>query len=269
MNENLRRLWQYLDNNRDATPIYQSVLNALETELASNAQPDAVSEPESHYGSSFYVPHLSSPTVAAFMAEIAATSKPESVLDPTCGSGILLKTVADRTRAATVHGVEIDKDVAHTSGTLLGTEATILVGDCLQTDLPLEKSYDLIVAEPPFGVRMQNPAKIEALDSPVRGDFADVLAAWVCTKLSEGGMAILILPPSFLWSTRSEQAKRAIRDLGCTVTGCIQLPGGSLQGTGIESYVVIIERAEQNEVFVGQYTPDPAHQEHHPVMCSP
>jgi len=260
MNESIRRLWQYLDRNRDTTPIYQSVLKALEKELASDAQPDAVSEAGAQYGSGFYVPHLSSPTVAAFVAEIAATKSPNSVLDPTCGSGILLKTAADRTEASTVHGIEIDEGVARTSDVLLGDDGAVFVGDCLQTELPLEKAYDLIVAEPPFGVRMEAPIAIDGVDSPVRGDFTDVLAAWVCTKLSEGGMAILILPPSFIWSRRSEQAKRAISDLGCAVNGCIQLPSGSLQGTGIDSYVVIIERTEQDEVFVGQYTTDPAHQ---------
>jgi hypothetical protein len=260
MNENLRRLWKYLDRNRDTTPIYQSVLKALETGHELEKDSDLVREEVVQYGSGFFVPHLSSPSVSAFIAAIAATKTPKSILDPTCGSGILLKAVADRTGASTVHGVEIDEDIARTSGNLLGEGASVFVGDILETDLPLEEAYDLIVAEPPFGLRMEHPIAVDGVDSPVRGDFTDILAAWTCSKLSEEGMAILILPPSFLWSSRSEQAKKAIANLGHAITACIQLPGGSLQGTGIEAYVVIIERNDQDEVFVGQYTADPAHQ---------
>ncbi len=137
MNENLRRLWKYLDRNRDTTPIYQSVLKALETGHELEKDSDLVREEVVQYGSGFFVPHLSSPSVSAFIAAIAATKTPKSILDPTCGSGILLKAVADRTGASTVHGVEIDEDIARTSGNLLGEGASVFVGDILETDLPL------------------------------------------------------------------------------------------------------------------------------------
>ena len=260
MTENLKRLWHYLDEHRGTTPAHKSVVEALASEHDIEVTTDLLQEVSKAFGSRFSASYLSSPDVAAFIAEIAATRSPAAVLDPTCGSGLLLKLVADRVNASVVHGVEIDESIGRVAERLLGEGGSVFVGDVLLTSLPLEESYDLIVAEPPFALRMRNPVPLAGVDSPVRGDFSDILAAWTCTKLSEEGMAILILPPSFLWSKRSEQAKESLNALGCAVTGCIQLPSGSLQGTGIEAYVVIIERGEQAELFVGQYTADRAHQ---------
>jgi len=261
MNEKLRRLREYLDENQETIPIYKAVLKALETGLKPDLESSSVvQEPATQYKTDFFVPHLSSPAVSSFIGEIAATRMPKSILDPTCGSGILLKTVADRTDASTVHGVEIAEDIARTASSLLGESASVFVGDILQSSLPLKESYDLIVAEPPFGLKMKSPVKIEGAHIPLHGTFSDVLAAWTCTKLSDAGMAILILPSAFLWSKRSEHAKKAMADLGCTVTGCIHLPNRSLQGTEIEAYVVIIEHGDQDTLFVGQYTADIAHQ---------
>ena len=257
MNENVRRLWEYLHENSETTPVYRSALEALESSLSPDEVSSVVREATpTAYATRFEVPHLSSPAVATFIGEIAATQKPKSILDPVCGTGILLSTVADSTGATVVHGVEIDENIARAAEVLLGGGASIWVGDSLHADLPLGASYDLIVAEPPFGVRMTTPVAVKGTNTAVGGDFTDVLAAWAASKLSEVGMAVLILPPSFLWSTRSEQAKNAIADLGCAVTACIHLPSESLQGTGMEAYIAIIERSAEGEIFVGQYTAD-------------
>lgn len=260
MSTELARLWRYLDEHRGTTPVHKSVVEALASEQDIEVTTDLLQEVSKAFGSRFSAEYLSSPDVAAFIAEIAATRSPTAVLDPTCGSGLLLKLVADRVSASVVHGVEIDETIGRVAERLLGEGGSVFVGDVLLTSLPLEESYDLVVAEPPFGLRMRNPVPLAGVDSPVRGDFSDILVAWSCTKLSEEGMAILILPPSFVWSKRSEQAKETLNDLGCAITACIQLPSGSLQGTGIEAYVVIIERGEQADLFVGQYTADRAHQ---------
>jgi SAM-dependent methyltransferase len=260
MSPELVRLWRFLDEHRRTTPTNKSVVEALASEQDIEVTTDLLQEVSKAFGSRFSAEYLSSPDVSAFIADIAATRSPSTVLDPTCGSGLLLKLVADRVNASVVHGVEIDESIGRVAKRLLGDGGSVFVGDILQTNLPLEASYDLVVAEPPFGMRMQDPVNIEGLDYPICGDFTDLLATWASSKLSEDGRAILILPPSFLWSRRSEQAKKAITDLRCAVTGCIQLPGGSLQGTGIEAYVVVIERSDQKKLFVGQYTTDTKHQ---------
>ena len=260
MNNGLKRLWKYLDKNRGSAPMHESLLEALVSEQDIEVTTDLLGDISRLYGSRFSASYLSSPDVAAFIAEIAATRAPSSVLDPTCGSGLLLKMVTDGVNASTIHGVEINESIAQVAERLLGKGASVFVGDVLRAGIPLNESYDLIVSEPPFGMRMGHPLELDGADSPLKGDFSDVLAAWTCTKLSEKGMAILILPPSFLWSKRSEQAKKTLSTLGCAVTGCIQLPSGSLQGTGIEAYIVVIERGEQADLFVGQYTTDSAHQ---------
>ena len=260
MKNDIERLWQYLGKHRGTAPTHELLWKALATEQKIKVTPDLLGQISQRFGSWLFQSYVSSPDLAAFIAEIAAIREPKSVLDPTCGSGLLLKTVADRVNASTVHGVEIDKTTATIAQRLLGEKAKVMVADVLHDTIPLNQSYDLIVSEPPFKSGPRKSLAIDGLNLEVKGNFSDILAPWVCTRISEGGMAILILPPSFLWARGSEQAKKAIADLGCAVTGCINLPGGSLQGTRIEAYVLIIERGEQGDLFVGQYTADRSHQ---------
>ncbi len=260
MSSDAELLWQYLDENRGSASVHELLWQALASEPEIKVTPELLREVSYRFGSRLFDSYLSSPDLAAFIGEIAAIREPNSVLDPTCGSGLLLKTVADRVNASTVHGVEINKTTADIAKRLLGEKAEVIVADVLHDEIPLNKSYDLIVSEPPFGFRMRDSLVIEGLSSELKGDFSDVLACWTCTKISKDGMAVLILPASFIWSQRSQNARKAIGALGCAVTGCIQIPPGAFQGTGIEAYVVVIERGKQGEVFVGQYTTDNVHQ---------
>jgi len=260
MSDDIEHLWQYLNEHRHTAPTHKPLWKALATDQGIKVTPDLLREISQRFGSRLFNSYLSSPDLAAFIGEIAAIREPNSVLDPTCGSGLLLKTVADRVNASTVHGVEIDNTTAKIAQRLLGEKAEVIVADVLRDTIPLNQSYDLIVSEPPFKSGPRKSLGIDGLSLEVKGNFSGILASWACTRISEEGMAILILPPSFLWSRRSEQARKAVADLGCAITGCINLPGGSLQGTGIEAYVLIIERGDQGDLFVGQYTVDRSHQ---------
>lgn len=256
----VEQLWRYVDEHRGTDSMPEVLASALATLTDIEITPALLDEVSKRFGSGFSGSHLSSAGLSSFIAELAATKDPKTLLDPTCGSGLLLKTVADRVDTPTVHGIEISEIIVPITERLLGKSASVFCGDALFSTLPLLEGYDLIISEPPLGLRMRQPLTLAGLEEELRGDFSDLLICWMCTRLAEHGMGIIIVPSSFIWSRRSKQAREAIEGLGCAVTGCFQIPRGSLQGTAIEAYVVVIERGSQEDVFVGQYTKDASHQ---------
>lgn len=256
----VEQLWRYVDEHRGTASMPEVLASALATQTDIEITPALLDEVSKRFGSGFSGSYLSSAGLSSFIAELAATKDPQTLLDPTCGSGLLLKTVADRVHAFSVHGIEISRTIVPIAERLLGNSASVFCGDALYSTLPVLDSYDLIISEPPLGLTSGRPLTLAGLDKDLRGDFSDLLICWMSTKLASHGMGIIIMPSSFIWSRRSGQAREAIEALGCAVTGCFQIPSGSLQGTTIEAYVVVIERGSQEDLFVGQYTKDVSHQ---------
>lgn len=268
MNDELTKVWSKLDAMRGSQN-FRSIDAALTTLLTEDPDisvtVELLREIVKWRGAFQHGMFMSPPDLADFIADLAATRKAETVLDPTCGSGLLLKMVADQVGAQTVHGVDVNETAIRVAARLLGTQATLIQGDTLAPNLALLREYDLVVADPPMGTRLHRPMTIGNMLTGFKGTFGDALACWACTKLSPKGMAILIMPPAFLFSSQSEVAKAAIQNAGFAVSACIHIPTGSFQGTGIQAELVVIERGEQGDVFTGQYTPDKKHQQ---VMLS-
>lgn len=260
MKKATEHLWRRLDAYRGSTSMSDVLSEIVGADSDAEITTDLLYAILRGLGSRFIGPYLPPPELVGFVVELVASRSPGAVLDPTCGLGLMLKGIVDRVEAATVHGVEINSSAARVAERLLGDKATIFLGDSLRGGLPLAPAYDLIVGKPPFGMRLPKPIPIEGLDTDLKSEFADVLACWACTKLSPGGAAVLVLPSSFAWSQRSLATRAAVKSLGCRVSACIQIPGWSMKGTGPEAYLVVIERGEQEDVFIGQLTADAEHQ---------
>lgn len=158
------RLWQYLDKHRNEAPIHELVATALVSEEDIDVTSSLLDEVAKRFGSGFSGSYLSSAGLSEFVSHIAATKSPKTVLDPTCGSGLLLKTVASHVDASTVHGIEIDESIVPVAERLLGGSTSIFLGDALFSDLPLLESYDLVISEPPLGMTTRRPLRLAGLN---------------------------------------------------------------------------------------------------------
>lgn len=203
---------------------------------------------------------FSSPDLVDFMGQLAtADHRAQSVLDPVCGSGYLLSTVADATGASVIHGVDINPVMSDLARLLLPESAEVFTGDVLADDVPLNPQYDLVVGEPPFGLRLSPRWPLPGADDFLVSHFSNALAWRSSLKLSSRGAAVLLLPSSFI----HERAKRGwgiVEDQRIYVRACVHVPRGSIQGTGAEAYVVVVDRQEREEIFAAQFTPDAGHQ---------
>jgi type I restriction-modification system DNA methylase subunit len=122
------------------------------------------------------------------------------------------------------------------------------------------KRNDLIVANPPFGLKIRGTPILPHLGDHFGGDMGHALAVWACARLGDSGTAMIVLTPAFLWSQHGLEAQEAIRKSDCCVRALIHLPGGTFPHTGISTYLAVFERGEQQEVFIGEFADSPEHQ---------
>lgn len=138
------------------------------------------------------------------------------VLDPACGTGELLAAAARR-GAVSLHGQELDADLAELAGARLtvpdGNYASdVRAGDSLRDDQFRGLEADVVLCHPPFGQRDWGQEEL-ALDR--RWDYGlppktEPELAWVqhaLAHLRPGGRAVLLMPPA----AASRPAGRRIR----------------------------------------------------------
>jgi SAM-dependent methyltransferase len=155
-----------------------------------------------------------------------------TVLDPTCGSGGLLAPIA-RSGARLV-GVEVDGRLvrlARAQLRLLGAAPDLLRADVFRVDL---RPADVIVANPPFSVRLTDP-EVLAAHRPLVGArslSSDVaLLARLAGWLVPGGHAAVVVPWSVVANpTHAETRRRLLADF--EVEAVLGLPEGVFRPFG-------------------------------------
>jgi predicted RNA methylase len=158
-------IWQYLDANRNRGGTTREGITRILTEDNDlEITPDLLRLISTEFGSRLFDSYLPPPALTAFVAEIAAMRTPKSIIDPTCGSGLMLKVVADRVQASTIHGIDVNIEAASVAERLLGDGTMVFRGDCLDNSFALLETYDLVVSEPPFGMLYNRPTSIEGVD---------------------------------------------------------------------------------------------------------
>lgn len=152
----------------------------------------------------FYTPEALAQRMRAQLSAYVA-----QVYDPTCGDGGLLRIFGDEVRK---YGVEIDGAEAEKARSI--PNSTIFAGDTLATDYFPNMYFDTIIANPPFGVKLNRPAdqaQTNHLDTICAftpyppnncADWAFILH--ILYKLSENGTAVCLMGLGALYRGRSE-----------------------------------------------------------------
>lgn len=131
------------------------------------------------------------------------------VYDPTCGDGGLLRIFGDDVRK---YGVEIDGAEAEKARSI--PNSIIFAGDTLANDYFENMQFDTIIANPPFGVKLNRP------DDPAQTNHLDTICAcstyppnncadWafilhILYKLSDKGTAVCLMGLGALYRGRAE-----------------------------------------------------------------
>lgn len=190
-------------------------------------------------------------------------SKIISVYDPTCGGGNMLFGVEDKLRVQNPYlkiktrGQEIDDELYALAKieSRFRIESTINWGNTLTTDTFEDESFDVIVANPPYGYSWKDQSdKIKErgtntksfLDKyPSESDGQLLFTQHILSKMKKDGYAIQVTNGSPLFSGGAGSGESEIRKWildNNYIDALIQLPKNEFFNTGISTYLWILNK---------------------------
>jgi len=199
--------------------------------------------------------------VADFLAHVTTRQleRKISVLDPFCGSGLLLERVAATAKVDKLVGIELNSTMTQVAELLSGVaelDAEIMQGDAFEMYLDGRVGeFDLVLANPPFGA---TATIIDAQDSRLPTEFqgqsqipSEILGLEVCVSaLKAGGTLGVVLPFSVLsnksWSTFRQHLFRHLE-----VVFTVSLPSstfGPFKGVA-NSCVIVGKKVSSRRIF--------------------
>jgi type I restriction enzyme M protein len=180
--------------------------------------------------------------------------------DPTCGSGsLLLKVAAQAGTHITLEGQEMDVTTAGLARMNMILHdfptASILTGNTLADpkfkDGEQLRTYDYVVANPPFSVKTWSTGLTPAEDAYQRfawgvpptkqGDYAFLLH--IIRSMKGTGQGACILPHGVLFRGNAETAIRTQLVKSGILKGIIGLPVNLFYGTGIPACILVLDKA--------------------------
>lgn len=164
-----------------------------------------------------------------------------NVYDPTCGDGGLLRTFPD---AIDKYGQEINKDQLEVAKETVVNFRSYL-GDTLVNPGFKNKKFDLIMANPPFGIKWipQTDERFNVLPTiPTQGRADYAFLAHIIHYLSEEGQAIVLQFPGILYRRNREYEIRKWFVEKNYIEKIILIPGDTFVDTKIETVLLVLKK---------------------------
>lgn len=185
--------------------------------------------------------------LARLMADLAGPA--DSVLDPACGTGALLRAVATRP-GQTLYAQDSAPDLAALTALRLAlhTRATVhgAAGDTLRADAYPELRAEAVLCHPPFNERNWGHDEL-AYDPrweygfPARNESELAWVQHALARLQDGGTAVLLMPPASA-SRRSGRRIRADLLRRGALRAVVALPVGAAPPYNIPLHVWVLRR---------------------------
>ncbi len=193
--------------------------------------------------------------LADLMARIAVTRGPK-VLDPAVGQGFILRLMQQLPGKAREYiGFDIRRDaldLCRTAGFFWRADVEVHLSNSLRNGEVLEVQADVVVTDPPYGVRgwsepgaSKDPRWTYGVPSPNSSDFA-----WLETviqSLRPGGVGLVLLPKaSASVGGRDGEIRKAMLDDGA-IAAMVLLPGRLRRNTSTPLVMWVVRRPTLDE----------------------
>lgn len=206
-------------------------------------------------GGEFYTPE----EVSELVARLATSGKErvKSLYDPTCGSGSLLIKASKKVKYNTVCGQELNTttyNLARMNMFLHGVnyrKFNIKQGNTLTNDKFGDEQFDVIVANPPFGVKWEADAidlnaderfsRYGKLAPKSKGEYAFIQT--MVHHLAENGTLATVVPHGVLFRGAAEKTIRQYMiEKENILDAVIGLPSNLFYGTGIPAAILVFKK---------------------------
>jgi type I restriction enzyme M protein len=207
----------------------------------------------------FYTPQQ----VSTILARIVTSRKTQlkSVYDPTCGSGSLLLRVAREAKVSDFYGQEMNRttyNLARMNMILHGVNYSnfdIKQEDTLEKPQHLDKTFDAIVANPPFSAKWSSNellllderfSQYGRLAPASKADFAFI--QHMIYHLDENGIMAVVMPHGVLFrgAAELEIRKYLIKEKNY-LDAVIGLPANIFFGTSIPTCILVFKKCRETD----------------------
>jgi len=175
------------------------------------------------------------------ISKILTSHAAETILDPWAGLGALLAIAQRATSAARCIAYNINASEGDLAKVLF-PQAEWSVGQPLALLPQLESSVDVVVSCLPFNARTNESLELAGTaGNPIelKDDLGNLILAASTAHLSENGVGLFVVPPSFFFASRS--ILRQFTELGFNVDAALALPPGSFAPyTSIGTYLLVV-----------------------------
>lgn len=186
------------------------------------------------------------------LASLAAASNRGTLYDPACGVGVaLLQALEMGARPERVLGHEINEtaaSIARGRAKLHGVDLEVHTADVLLNDPDPALRAGVIIAEPPFGIRVDRSTTMVdprlRFGIPPRSSADAYWLQHVIAHLEDGGVGYVITSPGLLFRSGAEAKIRRNLLLGGWVRAIVGLPGKMLPQTAIAPVLWVLGQAE-------------------------
>jgi adenine-specific DNA-methyltransferase len=155
--------------------------------------------------------HTESEQLVAYMTDRLSAEAGQSVLEPSAGTGLLVKATLEKYPGVVVEACEVDAGLAR--GMTLKFDSRVRVREVDYIDLPGDREYDRIIANPPYGGWL-TPERRERLQVAYPGLYVKetygLFMYHALQSLKPGGRAVFIVPETFLYLHRHDHLRRAL-----------------------------------------------------------
>lgn len=189
---------------------------------------------------------------SALLASLAATLDGGTLYDPACGIGVALLQAHDLGASPDrIVGHEINEkaaEIARGRAALRGVNLEVRIADVLRNDPDPDLRADMIIAEPPFGLRVDRGTTL--LDPrlrfgvPPRSSGDSYWLQHVVAHLAPGGVGYVLTSPGMLFRGGAEAGIRRNLLLGGWVQAVVALTGKMLPQTSIAPVLWVLGESE-------------------------
>jgi len=206
----------------------------------------------------FYTPQQ----VSTILARIVTSRKSQlkSVYDPTCGSGSLLLRVAREAKVSDFYGQEMNRTTYNLARMNMILHVVnysnfdIRQEDTLEKPQHLDKTFDAIVANPPFSAKW-SANELHLLDERFsqygklapssKADFAFI--QHMIYHLAENGTMAIVLPHGVLFRGAAElHIRKYLIEQKNYLDAVIGLPANIFYGTSIPTCILVFKKCKED-----------------------
>jgi tRNA1(Val) A37 N6-methylase TrmN6 len=188
-----------------------------------------------------------------------APARIQTILDPSVGSGVLLKPLLSKLKRQKSRVFCVDSDRAAISKLRLGlgrkmrTNISLVHADFLTWFSAKQSMFDCIIMNPPFAAgksHWRTMTGARTADRAGRGNTSmPVEAAFICAAvdlLRDGGCLLTVLPSSVIMSDNLAWLRDVLRQIG-SIRLVHELPPRSFVGVESRMYLLVFEKTKKEE----------------------